>query len=116
MPPDASVIAELADDLNFHRAAVALDVIARKANRGTQTRRRLPRGDAGVLGLQPRQPAAGCGAPTPAIEARGRRAPCRAQRQGLRQGRPIRAALLAEGIQLMDGKDRRRANARPNGR
>jgi len=31
--PDASVVAELADDLNFHRAAVALDVIARKANR-----------------------------------------------------------------------------------
>src|SRR5690606_5139026 len=31
--PDASVIAELADDLNFHRASVALDVIAKKANR-----------------------------------------------------------------------------------
>jgi cysteinyl-tRNA synthetase len=31
--PDASVIAELADDLNFHRASVALDFIARKANR-----------------------------------------------------------------------------------
>jgi cysteinyl-tRNA synthetase len=31
--PDASVMAELADDLNFHRASVALDVIARKANR-----------------------------------------------------------------------------------
>jgi cysteinyl-tRNA synthetase len=31
--PDASVITELADDLNFHRASVALDFIARKANR-----------------------------------------------------------------------------------
>lgn len=31
--PDASVVVELADDLNFHRATVALDVIARKANR-----------------------------------------------------------------------------------
>ena len=31
--PDATVVAELADDLNFHRASVALDVIARKANR-----------------------------------------------------------------------------------
>jgi cysteinyl-tRNA synthetase len=31
--PDASVIAELVDDLNFHRASVALDAIARKANR-----------------------------------------------------------------------------------
>jgi cysteinyl-tRNA synthetase len=30
---DASVVAELADDLNFHRASVALDIIARKANR-----------------------------------------------------------------------------------
>jgi cysteinyl-tRNA synthetase len=31
--PDASIITELADDLNFHRASVALDFIARKANR-----------------------------------------------------------------------------------
>ncbi|MBU1336534.1 MAG: cysteine--tRNA ligase [Alphaproteobacteria bacterium] len=31
--PDASVVAELTDDLNFHRAAVALDFIAKKANR-----------------------------------------------------------------------------------
>jgi cysteinyl-tRNA synthetase len=31
--PDASVVTELADDLNFHRASVALDFIARKANR-----------------------------------------------------------------------------------
>ena len=35
VPADASVLVELADDLNFHRAAVALDVMARKANRGT---------------------------------------------------------------------------------
>jgi cysteinyl-tRNA synthetase len=32
--PDASVVAELARDLNFHRASVALDVIAKKASRG----------------------------------------------------------------------------------
>ncbi|HEV7344712.1 MAG TPA: cysteine--tRNA ligase [Devosia sp.] len=32
--PDASVVTELADDLGFHRASIALDVIARKANRG----------------------------------------------------------------------------------
>src|SRR5690606_29162584 len=31
--PDATVVAELTDDLNFHRASVALDFIARKANR-----------------------------------------------------------------------------------
>lgn len=31
--PDASVVSELADDLNFHRASVALDFIAKKANR-----------------------------------------------------------------------------------
>ena len=35
--PDASVIEALSDDLNFHRAAVVLDAIARKANRGTDT-------------------------------------------------------------------------------
>jgi cysteinyl-tRNA synthetase len=32
--PDASVVKELADDLNFHRASVAMDVIAKKAARG----------------------------------------------------------------------------------
>nr|WP_295889070.1 cysteine--tRNA ligase [uncultured Devosia sp.] len=31
--PDDSVVKELADDLNFHRASVALDFIAKKANR-----------------------------------------------------------------------------------
>ena len=31
--PDASVLKELADDLNFHRASVALDLIAKRANR-----------------------------------------------------------------------------------
>jgi cysteinyl-tRNA synthetase len=36
-PPDSSVIAALSDDLNFHRASVAMDVIARKANHGTDT-------------------------------------------------------------------------------
>jgi cysteinyl-tRNA synthetase len=31
--PDDSIIKELADDLNFHRASVALDYIAKRANR-----------------------------------------------------------------------------------
>jgi cysteinyl-tRNA synthetase len=34
---DPSVIEALSDDLNFHRASVAMDVIARKANRGVET-------------------------------------------------------------------------------
>jgi len=37
--PDASVLAELMDDLNFHRASVTLDAIARKANRGEEQAR-----------------------------------------------------------------------------
>jgi cysteinyl-tRNA synthetase len=37
VPPERSVIAALLDDLNFHRASVAMDVVARKANRGTQS-------------------------------------------------------------------------------
>ena len=36
-PPEPSVVAELVEDLNFHRASVALDAIARKAARGTET-------------------------------------------------------------------------------
>ncbi|CAE7521769.1 cysS, partial [Symbiodinium sp. CCMP2456] len=35
--PDAATIAELADDLNFSRASMVLDAMARKANRGTVT-------------------------------------------------------------------------------
>ncbi len=31
VPPEPNVVAELRDDLNFHRASVAMDVIARKA-------------------------------------------------------------------------------------
>src|SRR5690606_18132232 len=33
--PNPDVIAALGDDLNFHRASVAIDAIARDANRGT---------------------------------------------------------------------------------
>ncbi|MCW5721378.1 MAG: cysteine--tRNA ligase [Devosia sp.] len=32
--PDADVLLAIADDLNFHRASVALDALARRANRG----------------------------------------------------------------------------------
>ena len=100
-----SVIAELADDLNFHRAAVALDVMARKANRGTQT-------------------AADCLGATLAFMGFSRDSLLQAAARRRRRSRPriaerlaalnakdfakadaIRAALLAEGIQLMDGKD-----------
>jgi cysteinyl-tRNA synthetase len=37
VPPEPTVIAALLDDLSFHRASVTMDVIARKANRGSQT-------------------------------------------------------------------------------
>jgi len=35
--PEPSVVAELTDDLNFHRASVALDAVARNANRHPQS-------------------------------------------------------------------------------
>ncbi len=121
--PDDSVIAELADDLNFHRAAVALDVIARKANRGTRTAADCLGATLEFLGL-PRDSllTAGVTIEVPAVQgAASVNAPsvnasdavdylinerlAALNAKDFATADKIRADLLAQGIQLMDGKD-----------
>jgi len=104
--PEASVIAELADDLNFHRAAVALDALARQANRdGGEARSRLA-ATLSFLGFSP----------TPSVEVApdvdnaaidaavaARLAALNAK--DFATADRIRTELAEQGIALMDSKD-----------
>jgi len=106
--PDPSVLAELADDLNFHRASVALDVIARKARRGVETARSCLAATLLFMGF----PTQSLLTPddTPAEDVT-RIELAIAERLAALNGKDfaradtIRADLAAEGIQLKDGKD-----------
>jgi len=105
VPPEPSVVAELADDLNFHRASVAMDVIARKANRGTQTAADCLAATLGFLGFSRDsllQPAA---APSAEIEAAVAERLNALNARNFAEADRIRAALLEQGVQLMDSKD-----------
>ncbi|RUT30935.1 cysteine--tRNA ligase [Arsenicitalea aurantiaca] len=103
--PDASVIEALSDDLGFHRAAVAIDVMARKANRGegeaahclALTLRFLGLGEVGAEGAAEGGDAA--------IEARVAARLAALDARDFAAADAIRAELLAEGVQLMDFKD-----------
>jgi cysteinyl-tRNA synthetase len=118
--PDASVIEALADDLNFHRASVAMDVIARNANRGVTTAADCLAATLAFFGL-PRNSlfeasahlrgASSMTADGKVISFEERIDAAVAERLAALNARDfaradeIRAALLADGIQLMDGKD-----------
>jgi cysteinyl-tRNA synthetase len=102
--PDASVLAELRDDLNFHRAAVALDVMARKANRGTATAADCLGATLAFMGF-PRDSLLRVEAADPGIEARIAERLAALNSKDFAKADTIRAALLAEGVQLMDGKN-----------
>jgi cysteinyl-tRNA synthetase len=102
---DASVIEALSDDLNFHRASVAMDVIARKANRGVETAVECLAATLDFFGFSKD------GLLTNALvfdhsriddAVNARLAALNAK--DFAKADEIRAALLAEGIQLMDGK------------
>jgi len=101
--PDASVVAELVDDLNFHRASVALDVIARKAGRGVDTALVCLAATLDFLGFS--RDGLLSKADSGAIQS------LVAERLGALSTKDfaladtIRADLLAQGIQLMDYKD-----------
>ena len=106
--PDASVIAELGDDLNFHRASVALDVIARKAGRGTESALLCLAGTLDFLGFSRdgllQQPAGG-GNEAIAIEALVDSRLAALASKDFAKADTIRADLAAQGVQLMDFKD-----------
>jgi cysteinyl-tRNA synthetase len=103
---DPSVIEALSDDLNFHRASVAMDVIARKANRGVETAVECLAATleffgftkdsllTDVLVFDRSRVEDAVNARLAALNAKD-----------FAKADEIRAALLAEGIQLMDGKN-----------
>jgi cysteinyl-tRNA synthetase len=104
--PDPSVIEALADDLNFHRASVAMEVIARKANRGVETAVECLAATLEFFGFPVRSLLT-----DPLVFDHSRIDDAVTARlaalnaKDFAKADQIRAALLAEGIQLMDGKN-----------
>jgi cysteinyl-tRNA synthetase len=103
---DPSVIEALSDDLNFHRASVAMDVIARKANRGVETAVECLAATLQFFGFSKDSLLTDAlvfdhSRIEDAVTARL----AALNAKDFAKADEIRAALLAEGIQLMDGKN-----------
>jgi cysteinyl-tRNA synthetase len=104
--PDPSVIEALADDLNFHRASVAMDVIARKANRGVETAVECLAATLEFFGFTKHGLLTDASASDHArIDEAVAARLAALNAKDFARADEIRAALLAEGIQLMDGKN-----------
>jgi cysteinyl-tRNA synthetase len=103
---DASVIEALSDDLNFHRASVAMDVIARKANRGVDTAVECLAATLEFFGFtKDSLLTETSGTDTSRIDAAVADRLAALNAKDFAKADQIRASLLAEGIQLMDGKN-----------
>ncbi len=100
------MVAELTDDLNFHRASVALDAVARRANRGTETAANCLAATLEFLGFTTDGllTAATADAPAGVEEAVAARLAALNARD-FAKADTIRAQLLTQGVQLMDYKD-----------
>ena len=103
---DPSVLEALSDDLGFHRASVAMDVIARKANRGTQSAVECLAATLTFFGFTPDGLLKSAevfdhSRIDDAVDARL----AALNAKDFKRADEIRAALLAEGIQLMDSKN-----------
>jgi cysteinyl-tRNA synthetase len=111
--PDEAVIAALSDDLNFHRVTVALDAIAKQANRGDAAARRQLAASLDFLGFsldslltsddgweEPPHIAAAIADRLAALNARD-----------FARADAIRTELGEQGIALMDYKDETGARA-----
>jgi cysteinyl-tRNA synthetase len=103
---DASVIEALSDDIGFHRATVAMDVIARKANRGVDTAIECLAATLEFFGFTTNglltDPLV---FDTSRIDDAVKARLAALNAKDFAKADEIRAALLAEGIQLMDGKN-----------
>jgi cysteinyl-tRNA synthetase len=104
VPPEPTVIEALLDDLNFHRASVAMDVIARKANRGTQTAADCLAATLEFFGFTLDSMLA-VEAPLVDVEAAVNARLAALNAKDFATADRIRAELLEQGIQLMDAKD-----------
>ena len=104
---DPSVLEALSDDLGFHRATVAMDVIARKANRGTETAVECLAATLEFFGFTTNGLLQGSGDVfdhsriDDAVNARL----AALNAKDFKTADEIRAALLSEGVQLMDSKN-----------
>ncbi len=104
--PDASVIEALSDDLNFHRASIAMDVIARKANRGVETAVECLAATLEFFGFPVRSLLADTPAgDAPRIDAAVADRLAALNAKDFAKADQIRAALLADGVHLMDSKN-----------
>ncbi|WMT88139.1 cysteine--tRNA ligase [Pelagibacterium sp. 26DY04] len=102
-PPDAATLAELADDLNFSRAATVLDAMARKANRGETSAAHCLAATLTFLGFPLDSLIRQEGDEATAQKVSERLAALAAK--DFTKADAIRAELLEQGIQLMDYKD-----------
>jgi len=103
---DPSVVEALSDDLSFHRASIAIDVIARKANRGTDTAVECLAATLKFFGFSTN----GLLADTQVFDTSRIDDAVTARLAALNskdfaKADEIRSALLAEGIQLMDSRN-----------
>jgi cysteinyl-tRNA synthetase len=105
--PDASVIEALADDLNFHRASVIMDAIARKANRGTDTAADCLASTLAFFGFTRDSllKEETSGVDTAAIDRAVADRLEAFKAKDFAKADAIRATLLEQGIQLMDSKN-----------
>jgi cysteinyl-tRNA synthetase len=103
---DPSIVKALSDDLGFHRASVAIDVIARNANRGVESAIECLAATLGFFGFPVRSLLeAGADIDATRIESEISARLAALNGRDFAKADQIRADLLAEGIQLMDGKD-----------
>ncbi|WP_172122803.1 cysteine--tRNA ligase [Devosia sp. 919] len=104
--PDASVVGELAQDLNFHRASVALDFIAKRANRGEGDARHCLAATLRFLGFSLDGLLANSSDEEPAHVAAAVAARLAAlNSKDFAEADRIRSELAEQGIALMDYKD-----------
>lgn len=102
---DTTVIAELSDDLNFHRAAVAMDAMARKANRGEAEAGHCLAATLEFLGFSSELANAADGAGDVETAAIVERRLALLAEKNFAEADKIRDELADQGIQLMDYKD-----------
>ena len=102
--PDASALAELADDLNFSRAATVLDAMSRKANRGETSAAHCLAATLAFLGFPLDSLIRQEGDDGATAQKVAERLAALAAKD-FAKADAIRAELLEQGIQLMDYKD-----------